>query len=134
MTIIKRYKNAFLLFLLILNYNSKAQVSVHDLREANKQTKIAIKDIIGDWYAGDSLKTKIRFVTIGNYYVSIEGIKHGVGDYGFIIDKDSLSVNGTAPNWPPYDCTLRLLSKNTLEIKFYQFFSTDAYPILYKRE
>jgi len=47
---------------------------------------------------------------------------------------EDASQNGTAANWPPYDCTLRLLNnKENLEIEFYQFFYKETTKIIYKR-
>ncbi|MBL7765455.1 MAG: hypothetical protein JNJ58_05145 [Chitinophagaceae bacterium] len=123
----------FILLLSILCHHTNAQTEVNGLRKAHQQTKIALSDILGKWYTGDSVKSEIEFVKLGYGYVQIEGIKHGVGNYGFILDRDSLYVNGTAPNWPPYDCTLYLINQNVLEIKFYQFFDKGTINVTYRR-
>lgn len=88
--------------------------------------------IVGDWCSHDSSLVKISFVEINNDLVNIEGIKHGVGNYMFQLTGDSISVNGTAANWPPYDCTLSLINSRELEISFYQRFHT-ATKVIYKR-
>jgi len=110
-----------------------AQARVYDLREANKDIKILLTDIIGNWYSIDSPKSTISFITLNNRIVDIDGIKHGVGNYSFIVDGDSISVNGTAANWPPYYCTLRLLNSTHLKIEFYQFFSKETTKVIYTR-
>jgi hypothetical protein len=123
----------FIIVLLIFSIESKAQISVDSLRKANKEIKIALKELIGNWQYIDSEQAKINFVA-GDFNVHIEGIKHGIGNYRFERDKDSVFVNGTAANWPPYDCTLKLIDKNTLEIKFYQYFSKETFNIIYKKK
>jgi hypothetical protein len=124
----------FILMLLMLNKDAAAQSAADSLRSANKNTKIALADITGDWYAADSLQSKISFNSNGRYDVCIEGIKHGVGKYHFIIDGDSIYVNGTAANWPPYCCTLMLLSNHVLEIKFWQYAYKETRNMLYRRK
>lgn len=110
-----------------------AQVIGHEIKAKDKDVKISLTDIIGDWYTDDSLAYKISFININNYFVDIDGIRHGAGNYSFRIYGDSISVNGTAPNWPPYDCTLKLLNKKCLEIEFYQFFSTETTKVIYRQ-
>jgi len=122
-----------LLMSMMLHYDATAQSSVQEIRNINKNTKIAVCDILGKWVIDDSSKYQISFSKVGNFYVQIEGIKHGVGNYSFIIDKDSIYTNGTAANWQPYDCKLKLLNKNMLEIAFYQYFTTDAYRVIFSR-
>jgi hypothetical protein len=90
------------------------------------QKKISVNDIIGDWYRADSTLSKISFNNINDVFVEIEGINHGVGNYSFWIEQDSISVRGSAPNWPPYDCTLKLINAQYLEIEFYQFHSAGT--------
>ena len=126
-------KLIFILILIILSQSIIAQSRVDGLRETNKNNKIALKDIVGNWFTADSAHSKISFINNNNYFISIDGIKHGVGDYIFNLANDSISVNGTAPNWPPYDCTLRLLNSELLEIEFYQYFSTVTTKMIYKR-
>lgn len=103
--------------------------------KTNESTKIALADILGDWYPNDSLvEPQITFRQIGNAFVEIEGIKDGVGNYMFSIERDSILINGIAINWPPYDCTLKLLKSNLLEIVFSQYFYTGgASTLIYKR-
>lgn len=122
-----------ILLLLFLTNNTVGQKVEHSQTEAQENTKIALTDILGDWYSIDSLMTKISFRQVGNSYVEIEGIKHGVGNYGFVVAHDSIDVNGMALNWPPYDCTLYLQGKNVLEISFYQFYTVAKYSVVYKR-
>ena len=128
------YRIGFILIFMIICLSIFAQARVYDLKEANRDYKISLTDIIGNWYSVDSPKYKISFKNLNDYFVDIDGIKHGVGNYIFKVDGDSISVNGTAANWPPYDCTLRLLNnKENLEIEFYQFFSRETTKIIYKR-
>lgn len=129
-------KNCFvlILLLLILNFNALGQSRGHGQKESKESSKIALTDILGDWYPVDSLNPKISFNKIGNTYVEIEGIKHGVGNYGFDANSDSMDVNGLAVNWPPYNCTLFLKGRNVLEIEFYQFHLVEKYSIFYKRQ
>lgn len=120
-------------FFIFISLAVTAQTSGHEIKETNKDIKIALTEIIGDWYSADSSASKITFININNYFVDIQGIKHGVGNYSFRVYGDSISVNGTAPNWPPYDCTLRLLSNKFLEIEFYQFLSAGTNKVNYIR-
>jgi hypothetical protein len=124
----------FILILLGVSMQSFAQSSGLEVREANINKKIATSDILGDWYLKDSLKSKISFIKNRDYFVFIEGIKPGIGNYGFTQNEDSIFVNGTAANWPPYDCTLNLINKNSLEIKFYQYFTKETYNLFFKRK
>lgn len=122
------------LFFLFIGLNFEAQTRGYDKNKGtNKDVKIRLTDIIGNWYSTDSYVSKINFINTNNYFVEIDGIKHGVGNYSFRIYGDSISVNGTAANWPPYDCTLRLLNNKELEIEFYQFLSTETTKIIYRR-
>lgn len=129
---LKLFSIAFLL--IILNSNVAGRTGRPAKSEVRDSSKIALSDILGDWYPIDSSAApQITFRQIGVSLVEIDGIKHGVGNYTFRMDKDSISVNGIAMNWPPYDCTLRLLNRNLLEIEFYQFFYTTSSKIIYKR-
>lgn len=116
-----------------MSHTLMAQEKGHVVREANKQLKISLTDIIGNWYSVDSSTSLIRFINHNNSIVEIDGLYDGAGNYSFIVEKDSILVNGTAPNWPPYNCTLRLLKRNHLEIEFYQFFSKESTKIEYRR-
>ncbi|MCC7297170.1 MAG: hypothetical protein IT244_02455 [Bacteroidia bacterium] len=110
-----------------------AQTRGDGVKATHSEAKIAMADVMGNWYSADSVAKLICFRNINNHYVDIEGIKHGVGNYGFRIMADSISAKGTAPNWPPYDCTLRLIDKKHLEIAFYQFFDTVSTKVTYRR-
>lgn len=120
-------------FMLFPEHSVIAQLKGNEVKAANMDFKISLIEIIGDWYTVDSPLYKISFVKNNNYFVDINGINHGAGNYIFRVLGDSISVNGTAANWPPYDCTLRLLNKNFLEIEFYQYFSTRTTKVRYKR-
>jgi hypothetical protein len=99
-----------------------------------EQTRIAVDDIIGDWYSTDSTAMKITFNNINDVFVEIDGIQHGVGKYIFSIVEDSISVNGTAANWPPYNCTLKLVNPQFLEINFYYFLSEGTTKTSFNRK
>jgi hypothetical protein len=126
-------KLGIILIFMVISFATLAQTSGYDITAANKDFRISLTDIIGNWYTVDSPVSKISFININNYFVDIDGIKHGVGNYSFRIYGDSISVTGTAANWPPYDCKLRLLNNKHLEIEFYQFLSTMTTKIIYKR-
>jgi hypothetical protein len=98
-----------------------------------EQTRIAVNDIIGDWYSTDSTEMKITFNNINDVFVEIDGIQHGVGKYIFSIVEDSIAVNGTAANWPPYHCTLKLVNPQFLEIGFYYFNSEGTTKTSFSR-
>jgi hypothetical protein len=121
-------------FFATLHMDAKAQSEAGSIRHENKSIRMALTDILGDWYLGDSLKTKISFVNEANYFVVMQGIKHGVGAYSFLIKKDSIEVNGSAPNWPPYYCTLRLLNQKKLAIDFYTFIYPGTTSVFCRRE
>ncbi len=125
---------SIILLLLTLYTNVAAQTGRPTQSDAKESTKIALSDILGDWYPIDSLVApKITFSQIGNSFVEIDGVKHGVGNYNFYIDHDSVHVNGSAINWPPLDCKLLLKGKNVLEIVFGEFLSGWTSSLLYKR-
>lgn len=126
-------KSISILFLLFIELALLAQTKGYSIKAANKSNKISLTDIIGNWYTVDSSASKISFINSNNYFVEIAGIKHGVGNYGFRVYGDSVSVNGTSPNWPPYDCRLRLINSTHLEIEFYQFFYTEPTKVNYRR-
>jgi hypothetical protein len=121
-------------FLFLGDVYSQQSPNPSAFKNANKQTRLAIKDILGTWVSADSAKVEIEFAKPFEGQIQIKGIKHGVGDYYFLCSKDSLNVNGTAPNWPPYDCTLNLTTKDTLEIYFYQYFYTGYTTAVYTRK
>ncbi|MFM7233045.1 MAG: hypothetical protein ACKOZM_00550 [Flavobacteriales bacterium] len=110
-----------------------AQKKGHEIIAANKDFKISMHELLGDWFKADSSAHKIQFTAISEYFVDMHGITHGVGNYSFRVYGDSISVNGSAPNCPPYNCALRLISKDLLEIEFYQFLSTETTKVAYKR-
>jgi hypothetical protein len=109
------------------------QEAVHEIWDINKNTRIALSDIIGDWYSSDSTQSKITFAKLGNNDVILEGKRDGIHNYHFILDTDSINVNGVAANWPPYYCTLMLYNNDILEIKYYQFHSSETSIFIYKR-
>lgn len=126
-------KSGIVFLLMCISLNVAAQKKGYEIKTTNKAVKILLTDVIGNWYALDAPASKISFTNINNFFVNIDGIKHGVGNYSFRIYGDSISVNGTAPNWPPYDCTLSLLKGNLLEIEFYQFLSVGSTKMIYRR-
>jgi hypothetical protein len=126
-------KTLGILFFLFIQYTVAGQAIGLELKATNKEIKISLSEIMGNWFNTDSTASKISFTNINDYFVDLDGIKHGVGNYSFRIYGDSLSVNGSAPNWPPYDCTLRLLPNDHLEIAFYQFYSTASTKVIYRR-
>lgn len=123
----------FLFSFLLLHSLAMAQKNGMAIRDENKNKNISLTDILGSWHSAENSEFKINFVNVNNYVVSLEGIKHGMGGYSFMITKDSISVNGTAPNWPPFDCTLTLINKNELKLEFYQYHSTQSTSVIYKR-
>lgn len=126
-------KIIFILFFVLLINNVLAQNSGYKILSDNKNVKFALNDILGNWYSLDTAKTKISFINLNNRVVEIEGIKHGVGNYSFLLKGDSIPANGTAANWPPFDCTLYLLKNNLLEIAFYQYFSKEPTRVIFTR-
>lgn len=123
-----------ILFYLLISLALMAQTKSSIIKETNKDKKISLSDIIGNWYSVDSFRHRIRFVNLNDNMVEIKGLKHGVGNYLFMVYGDSISVHGTAANWPPYDCTLRLVSsKENLEIVFYHFSDQETTRVIYKR-
>lgn len=127
-------KIVFIFVIGVMSMNILSAQTSSQFRKNNENIKIAIHDILGTWVSKDSAKAEIEFVIPYEGHIQIKGIKHGVGDYYFLCSKDSLNVNGTAPNWPPYDCTLNLTTKDTLEIYFYQFFYTGYTTAVYTRK
>ncbi len=110
------------------------QTTGFEIRAANENRKIAVDALQGNWTAIDYPESKISFVNVNNFIVSLEGIQHGIGGYSFMMEQDSISVNGSAPNWPPFNCTLTLIAANELKIDFYQYFTTQATSVVYRKE
>ena len=98
-----------------------AQNFSDSLRTQNQNVKLPLSYILGKWHYQTSPDSFITFEQALNTVVTINGIKHGVGNYIFNIQNDSVMVNGYAPNWPPYDCTLKYVNDTTLECLFYQY-------------
>ncbi len=81
--------------------------------------KISVREIEGTWFTSDSTGLAIQFIQEGNGDVYLEGIRHGISRYSFLLEKDSMSTQGVAINWPPYYCRLHLINPGELEIMFY---------------
>jgi hypothetical protein len=126
-------KTTLTTLLLLTTLTLSAQTTPHQTPTPNTHQKISTNAIIGNWYSTDSNAYKISFIQTNNHFVEIDGIRHGVSNYLFTVDGDSMSVKGTASNWPPYDCNLKLLNAKLLEIEFYYLFSTAATKVTYKR-
>lgn len=129
-------RNKFSIALLLLTFCStvSAQKEKSTKKEAEKISKIALTDILGDWYTSDTIDSKISFIRAGDAEILIEGRREGVSAYRLSVDADSMYVNGSAPNWPPYYCTLLLHDDNLLEIKYFQFSSVEPKSVIYRRE
>ncbi len=125
----------FTSILILCNTNVLCQVGTYEIWKANENKQIALSEIIGNWYATDSIRSKISFVRMGKTIVHIEGKKGGVGGpYSFRVDQNGIFVNGSAANWPPFYCTLFLHDHNILEIKFWNYLGPESTSIVYKRE
>ncbi len=106
----------------------------HEIRTAPANTdKIALHDILGNWYPEDSLYAPIRFVEVQKAFVELIGIKHGVNNYDFSMINDSIRVEGMCINWPPYYCSLHLMNTTSLEISFFDFDHAGRYVVRYNR-
>lgn len=123
-----------LLLLLSLSGLMQAQDNPTSVRQANSKVRISVDDVLGKWYSSDTINTFIEFVENGDFEVQIEGYRPGVGQYTFVRSNDSISANGTAPNWPPYDCTIRLLDDSTLMVMFYQYHYKTTRNVIFKRD
>lgn len=124
----------FLLLFLSCCTKGTAQSNIDSLRRANEYVTIPLSDIVGTWYSTDSVHTGIQFIKEGDRSVYIGGIQHGVGSYYFTVENDSINVNGSAANWPPYYCILSLVEKETLEIIFYQYSYPKTNRVVFVRE
>ena len=71
-------------FLFLGDVFSQQSPNPSALKNANKQTRLDIHDILGTWVSADSAKVKIEFVKPFEGQIQIKGIKHGVGDYYFL--------------------------------------------------
>lgn len=132
-----RIKNSIILLVFVAIQNGAiAQSAADSIRKGNVHTKIALTDILGEWYMHhpDSSKSKIHFINEASYHVIIPEIKHGVGEYSFRIEQDSMYVNGYAPNWPPYYCTVNRVDNNTLELLFYTYTNAFTTSVVCRRE
>ncbi|MFT3680185.1 MAG: hypothetical protein QM791_07915 [Ferruginibacter sp.] len=111
-----------------------SQSTIDSVRKAHAGKKIALKELAGNWYTVKEPQYKICFITDGVLGVHLEGIQDGVDHYRFSIKQDSIDVNGIAANWPPYDCILNKINADTLEIKFYQYFSDKTHDVVFRRD
>lgn len=133
-----RIKNSIILLVFVAIQNGAiAQSAADSIRKGNVHTKIALTDILGEWYMHhpDSSKSKIHFINQTGFQVIIPEIKHGVGEYSFRIEQDSMYVNGYAANWPPYYCTVNRVDKSTLELEllFYTYTNSGITHIVCRR-
>jgi len=119
---------------LCLSAIADAQDNPNVVRKSNENVRIAIDDLIGKWYSSDTISTFIEFVADGDHSVKMEGYKPGVGQYSFLRTNDSIHANGSAPNWPPFDCTITLIDDATIVLKFYQYFSDTTRNVVFRRE
>ena len=125
---------SLILILLAFNTHVLGQVETYETWKASEKIQVASSEIIGDWYASDSIQSKISFVRMAETIIYIEGKKGGVGGpYSFRADENGIFVNGTAANWPPYYCRLILHENNSLEIKYWHAVGTESKSIIYKR-
>ena len=119
--------------IIIISTLFSSQIKSQTIAYSPKAPKILLKSIIGTWAAKDTTLALISFVRLSDNYVQIEGIKHGVGNYGFSVENDSVKANGIAINWPPYYCLLNLENSNLLRIDFYLFHSNAKTSKSYTR-
>jgi hypothetical protein len=119
--------------LFFLSSLALGQTKKNNTIDAKHNPKIAVEDILGNWHSKDSIYPPICFMQFGSSFVEIIGLKHGVGNYSFHVYGDSIDVHGLAVNWPPYDCRLKLLNKNVLEIAFYQFHLSGETKVIYTK-
>ena len=80
------------------------------------------------------LQPSITFIQENSSFVVIPEIKHGVSNYSFSIEGDSIKANGFAPNWPPFYCTLYLENQNELHIVFYTLESKGFTHMVYYKK
>jgi hypothetical protein len=126
------------LFIILFHFSAYSQVEktegVYELRRKTEKTKVALVDILGDWYSTDSTSSKISFIQRGDGEVYIEGKKDAVNYYSFNLEGDSVFVNGLAANWPPFYCTLYLHADQVLEIRYYQLNDRESNNVIYRRQ
>lgn len=123
-----------LLLLLVTNVCLFAQSKVDSLRKGSG--KAALSALLGNWYANGDSSAKIEFETESDYYIIIKPKTLGVSNYSFRRYGDSVVLKGTAANWPPYDCNVKFVDRNTIEICYYQFFykENELNTVIYKRK
>lgn len=85
-----------------------------DLIKGTKDSYIPAKQLAGIWYQADSAELTIEFVnTPSDFMLKVDD------DRPYYFYRDSIGNvyhSGYIPNWPPLDCELKFLSKDTLKI------------------
>jgi hypothetical protein len=102
-----------------------AQVTEEGKEPQAYNKSIDYKLLKGHWESMDKLRVRIEFIELRSEVV----IKKGDNSYSYTFPKDSLNrvyVSGFIANWPPYDCLLKLVNQDTLELAFSQMGITHS--------
>jgi hypothetical protein len=110
---------------------TRVQMSTDNLWEMTKNKKIALHGIVGFWTSKDTLQRQIEFVQQG-MDVIIKPQEH-LNYFRFRVEGDSVYVNGSAANWPPYYCILNLKDEKTMEIHYLHQNFTQFNDITFSR-
>ena len=95
-----------------------AQSPIETFSFQDNSSRIEVKLLVGFWETTDTIKRRIEFVNSDFELKLIIPANH---PYYFSIDSlQNVSSSGFYPNWPPYDCELKLITSDTLEIKYSQ--------------
>lgn len=118
-------EKCFLLFLMLFIALNQLSAQTTDISSKQPEsTSIEAKLLAGFWESADSLKYKIEFVD-ANIICFLN--QPGAGQYTFI--KDSLNMvspHGFIAAWPPFDCKLKLISKDTLQATYLHLGNDEA--------
>ena len=119
-----KVKHILLPILLIASKIVYAQAaSANELDQQTEMKSIYVKLLVGFWESTDTLKHKIEFV---DSRVICWLQQKGGGTFEFMKDSfDRVSSNGFIAAWPPFNCDLKLISKDTLQV-LYSHFGSDA--------
>lgn len=117
----------YALFFMLLAFSQLviAQKPNNSSQIGNKVTSIDARLILGVWEATDSSKVRFEFVDSG--YQIVLNPKSINRPYFFPKNKENNTVlsSGCYPNWPPFNCDLKLLDDGSLKISFSQLGATD---------
>lgn len=113
----KRTKYFWLILQLSVAQFSDAQTPADSVARPIQEINIDAGLLVDFWESADSLKNRIEFVDRG-YEIVLETGADARPYYFSMDEQRKVFASGFFPNWPPYNCDLKFVSPDTLEIEF----------------